>query len=99
MSIRQNSPAQAINDLSLSTLYRRVNRSVEQELELVYRSSYAKFEMVLTTVCRDREAARDTVQAAFAVALTQHRQSRGDETAAEDFEAACRQARPEDSRA
>ena len=76
--IRQNSSAQAINDLSLSTLYTRVNRSVEQELELLYRNSYAKFEMVLTTVCRDREAARDAVQEAFAVALTKHRQYRGE---------------------
>ena len=34
--------------------------------------------MVLTTVCRDREAARDAVQEAFAVALGKRRQYRGE---------------------
>lgn len=33
---------------------------------------------MLTTVCRDREVARDAVQEAFAVALTRRRQYRGE---------------------
>ncbi len=67
----------AINTFGRSTLYRRVD-PVEQALEHLYRRNYARFEVVLTTICRDREAARDVVQEAFAVALTKRRQYRGD---------------------
>ena len=51
---------------------------VEHALEELYRHRYARFEAVLTTVTRDREAARDAVQEAFAVALARKRQFRGD---------------------
>jgi RNA polymerase sigma-70 factor (ECF subfamily) len=51
---------------------------VEQALEELYRSRYARFEAVLATVTRDREAARDAVQEAFAIALARRRQFRGE---------------------
>jgi RNA polymerase sigma-70 factor, ECF subfamily len=51
---------------------------VEQALEQLYRSRYARFEAVLATMTRDGEAARDVVQEAFAVALARRRQFRGD---------------------
>jgi RNA polymerase sigma-70 factor (ECF subfamily) len=51
---------------------------VEQALEELYRSRYRTFEAVLATVTRDREAARDAVQEAFAVALARKRQFRGE---------------------
>lgn len=73
----QQGPRSPINTFGRPTLYRRVD-PVEQALENLYRSSYARFEVVLTTVCRDREAARDVVQEAFAVALTKRRQYRGE---------------------
>jgi RNA polymerase sigma-70 factor (ECF subfamily) len=51
---------------------------VERALEELYRGRYAKFEAVLATMTRDREAARDAVQEAFAVALARRRQFRGE---------------------
>jgi RNA polymerase sigma factor (sigma-70 family) len=51
---------------------------VEQALEDLYRRRYGTFEAVLATVTRDREAARDAVQEAFAVALARRRQFRGE---------------------
>jgi RNA polymerase sigma-70 factor (ECF subfamily) len=51
---------------------------VEQALEELYRGRYGTFEAVLATVTRDREAARDVVQEAFAVALARKRQFRGE---------------------
>ena len=51
---------------------------VELALEELYRDRYAKFEAVLATMTRDREAARDAVQEAFAVALARKRQFRGE---------------------
>ena len=51
---------------------------VEQALEELYRGRYRTFEAVLATVTRDREAARDAVQEAFAVALARKRQFRGE---------------------
>lgn len=49
-----------------------------EALEQLYRSRYARFETVLTTITRDRDAARDVVQEAFAVALARRRQYRGE---------------------
>ena len=51
---------------------------VERALEELYRDRYPKFEAVLATMTHDREAARDAVQEAFAVALARKRQFRGD---------------------
>jgi RNA polymerase sigma factor (sigma-70 family) len=51
---------------------------VEQALEELYRGRYGTFEAVLATLTRDREAARDVVQEAFAVALARRRQFRGE---------------------
>ena len=51
---------------------------VERALEELYRSRYGKFEAVLATLTRDREAARDAVQEAFALALARRRQFRGE---------------------
>jgi RNA polymerase sigma factor (sigma-70 family) len=51
---------------------------VEQALEELYRDRYPKFEAVLATMTHDREAARDAVQEAFAVALARKRQFRGE---------------------
>jgi RNA polymerase sigma-70 factor, ECF subfamily len=51
---------------------------VERALEELYRDRYAKFEAVLATMTRDREAARDATQEAFAVALARRRQFRGE---------------------
>lgn len=51
---------------------------VERALEELYRARYRTFEAVLATVTRDREAARDAVQEAFAVALARRRQFRGE---------------------
>jgi RNA polymerase sigma-70 factor (ECF subfamily) len=51
---------------------------VERALEQLYRSRYARFESVLATMTRDREAARDVVQEGFAIALARRRQFRGD---------------------
>jgi RNA polymerase sigma-70 factor (ECF subfamily) len=51
---------------------------VERALEQLYRNRYARFEGVLATVTRDREAARDVVQEAFAIALARRRQFRGE---------------------
>jgi RNA polymerase sigma factor (sigma-70 family) len=50
---------------------------VERALEQLYRNRYARFEGVLATMTRDREAARDLVQEAFAIALARRRQFRG----------------------
>jgi DNA-directed RNA polymerase specialized sigma24 family protein len=51
---------------------------VERALEELYRGRYGTFEAVLATLTRDREAARDAVQEAFAVALARRRQFRGE---------------------
>ncbi|MGB2876195.1 MAG: RNA polymerase sigma factor [Gaiellaceae bacterium] len=51
---------------------------IEQALEELYRSRYSRFEAVLATVTRDKEAARDAVQEAFAFALQRRRQFRGE---------------------
>jgi DNA-directed RNA polymerase specialized sigma24 family protein len=51
---------------------------VEQALEELYRNRYARFESVLATITRDRDAARDAVQEAFAIALSKRPQFRGD---------------------
>jgi RNA polymerase sigma-70 factor (ECF subfamily) len=51
---------------------------VELALEQLYRSRYARFEGVLATLTHDREAARDVVQEAFAIALARRRQFRGE---------------------
>jgi RNA polymerase sigma-70 factor (ECF subfamily) len=51
---------------------------VERALEELYRSRYGRFEAVLGTLTRDREAARDAVQEAFALALARRRQFRGE---------------------
>jgi RNA polymerase sigma factor (sigma-70 family) len=52
----------------------------ERALEDLYRSGYARFEAVLATMTHDREAARDAVQEAFAIALARRRQFRGEGT-------------------
>jgi len=51
---------------------------VDRSLEQLYRTRYARFESVLATVTRNREAARDVVQEAFAVALARRKQFRGE---------------------
>lgn len=51
---------------------------VERALEELYRSRYGRFEAVLATLTHDREAARDAVQEAFALAIARRRQFRGD---------------------
>jgi RNA polymerase sigma factor (sigma-70 family) len=69
----------ALNVLAPAALYRTVD-DYERALEDLYRSRYAKFEAVLVTMTRDREAARDAVQEAFAIALARRRQFRGEGT-------------------
>jgi RNA polymerase sigma factor (sigma-70 family) len=73
----QATPQSAVNVFARSALYRRVD-DVERALEQLYRSRYARFEGVLATLTSDREAARDIVQEAFAVALARRRQFRGE---------------------
>ena len=51
---------------------------VERALEELYRTRYGRFEAVLATLTRDQEAARDSVQEAFALALARRRQFRGE---------------------
>jgi RNA polymerase sigma-70 factor (ECF subfamily) len=67
----------SLNTSARSALYRRVD-PIEQALEQLYRSRYRRFEGVLTTLTGDREAARDVVQEAFAIALARRRQFRGE---------------------
>ena len=66
----------ALNVSARSTLYSEVD--VVEALEQLYRNRYARFEGVLVTLTHDREAARDLVQEAFAVALARRRQYRGE---------------------
>jgi len=51
---------------------------VEQALERLYRNRYRRFEAVLTSLPGNRDAARDAVQEAFAVALARRGQYRGE---------------------
>jgi RNA polymerase sigma-70 factor (ECF subfamily) len=66
-----------LNVFARSALYTRVD-PVEQALEHLYRSQYARFESVLVTITHDRDTARDAVQDAFAIALARRRQYRGE---------------------
>jgi RNA polymerase sigma-70 factor (ECF subfamily) len=67
----------ALNVFVDSLVYTAMD-SVERELEELYRSDYSKFETVLAGMTRDREAARDAVQQAFATALARRDQFRGE---------------------
>jgi RNA polymerase sigma factor (sigma-70 family) len=69
----------ALNVFAPTALYRTVD-DYERALEDLYRSRYPRFEAVLVTMTRDREAARDAVQEAFAIALARKRQFRGEGT-------------------